>query len=419
MSAVLVTGIGMLSPLGADRKASFEGALMARSGVRRAPDALSAGLTNLLMAPVAAEPETLLDAQYAGMDRAAKLAMVAAQEAMADAGIAEHPADGDRFGVYAGIGFGGAHTLDAMFARYYTALYVNQKPAKNAAVVHPLSVPRMMANASMAAVSMRYGLRGMGNTYSVACASSAIAAGEAMRAIHHGYLDAAVVIGTEAMLTPGSMVAWNALRVMARVRDDNPAASCRPFDLQRSGFVLGEGAAALVLESRARAERRGAVAHAELAGYGCSSDAHHLTAPSPEGQAVAMRLALAGAQLAPGQIQYLNAHGTATDAGDVIESQAILDVFGAAAGQLAVSSTKAVHGHMIGAGGAMELALAILAMQSGSMPPTAHLEEPDPRCTLDYVPLQARHGCDIQAVMSNSFAFGGSNASLIARRVAG
>jgi 3-oxoacyl-[acyl-carrier-protein] synthase II len=419
MSDVLVTGIGMVSPLGADRKASFNGALMARSGIRRAPDALSAGLSGLLMAPAAVEPETLLDPQYAGMDRAAKFAMVAAQEAMADAGIAELPTDADRFGVYSGIGFGGAHTLDAMFARYYTALHVNQKSPKSAAVVHPLLVPRMMANASMAAVSMRYGLRGMSNTYSVACASSAIATGEAMRAIRHGYLDAAVVLGAEAMLTPGSMVAWNALRVMARVRDDNPAASCRPFDRQRSGFVLGEGAAALVLESRARAARRGAVAHAELAGYGCSSDAHHLTAPSPEGQAAAMRLALAEARLGPEQIQYLNAHGTATDAGDVIETQAIIDVFGEAVGQLAVSSTKAVHGHLIGAGGTLELALAIMAMESGSIPPTAHLDEPDPRCSLDYVPLNARHGCSIGAVMSNSFAFGGSNASLIARRVTG
>lgn len=417
MNPVLVTGMGMLSPLGVDRKSSFEAALRACSAIRRATDALSAGLPDLLIAPVAVEPKSLLDSQYAGMDRAAQFALVAAQEAMTDAGIVEFPSDADRFGVYLGVGFGGAHTFDAMFARYFTALYGNEKSRQSAAVVHPLSVPRMMANASAAAVSMRYGLRGMGNTFSIACASSAIAAGEAMRAIRHGYLDAAVVIGCEAMLTPGCMVAWNALRVMARANADNPSASCRPFDRDRSGFVLGEGGAALVLESRARAECRGARAHAELAGYGCSSDAHHLTAPSAKGQAAAMRQALDEARLEPDRIQYLNAHGTATDAGDVIESQAILAVFGAAAKHLAVSSTKAVHGHLIGAGGVLELALAIMAMQSGSIPPTAHLEHPDPRCTLDYVPLQARHGCDITAVMSNSFAFGGSNASLVARRV--
>ena len=417
MNQVFITGIGMLSPLGQDRKDSFAAALLARSAIKRVPEALSAGLPNVLMAPAAVEPGSLLDSQDAGLDRATQFSLVAAQEAMADAGIDETPSDAGRFGVFVGIGFGGAHTLDAMFARYYTALFGGEQSRKRATVVHPLSVPRMMANASMAAVSMRYGLRGMGNTYSVACASSAIAAGEALRAIRHGYLDAALVIGTEAMLTPGSMVAWNALRVMARPNAGDPAASCRPFDRDRSGFVLGEGAAALVLESRSRAERRGAAVHAELAGYGCSSDAHHLTAPSVEGQAAAMRQALDEARLAPDQIQYLNAHGTATDAGDVIETQSIAEVFGAASRQLAVSSTKAVHGHLIGAGGTLELALAIMAMESGSIPPTAHLEHPDPRCTLDYVPLTARHGCRIDAVMSNSFAFGGSNASLIARRV--
>ena len=416
MMPVLVTGMGMLSPLGADSKSSFAAALQARSAICRAPDAVSAGLPNLLMAPIAVEPEALLDSQYAGMDRATQFAMVAAQEAMADAGIAELPSDGERFGVYVGIGFGGAHTLDATFKRYFTALHGDEQARRRATVVHPLSVPRTMANASMAAVSMRYGLRGVGNTYAVACASSAIAVGEAMRAIRHGYLDAAVVIGTEAMLTQGSMIAWNALRVMAKVHADDLAASCRPFDRDRCGFVLGEGAAALVLETRARAERRGAKVHAELAGYGCSSDAQHLTAPSAEGQAVAMRQALATAGLAPAQIHYLNAHGTATDAGDVIESHAIIDVFGAAAGSLAISSTKAVHGHLIGAGGALEFALSVLALDSGNIPPTAHLDNPDSRCDLDFVPKVARLAVPLEAVMSNSFAFGGSNVSLIARK---
>ena len=417
MRPVVITGLGMISPLGGDCPSSFEAALAARSAICRVPEALSAGLPNLLMAPAAVEPTTLLGSQEAGLDRAAQLGMVAAQQAMADAGIDLHPPDADRFGVFVGIGFAGAHTLDAMFARYYTALYGSEQSRKRATVVHPLSVPRMMANAVHAAVSLRFGLRGMGNTYAVACASSAVAAGEAMRAIRHGYLDAALVVGAESMLTPGSFVAWNALRVMARVYGDDPAASCRPFDRERSGFVLGEGAAALVLESDERARSRGGRPHAELVGYGASSDAHHLTAPSAQGQAAAMRQALAEAGLEPGQIGYLNAHGTATDAGDVVESQAILDVFGAAAAALPISSTKAVHGHLIGAGGAVELALSILAMHKGWAPPTAHLEDPDPRCPLDYLPLNAREIGPIDAVMSNSFAFGGSNASLIARRV--
>lgn len=418
MNKVLVTGLGMISPLGADMASSFAAALAARSAVRQAPAELCAGLPHILYAPVAADPAPLLTRAHAGLDRAAQLALVAAQEAMREAGIDETapPDDAARFGVYVGIGFGGAHTVDALYARYFQALHAAESSGKQATVMHPLSVPRMMANAAAAAISMRYGLRGISNTYSVACASSAVAAGEAMRAIQHGYLDAAIVVGTEAMLTQGSIVAWNALRVMARPDEADVSASCKPFALNRTGFVLGEGAAAVLIESEARAASRGRAPQVELAGYGCSSDAHHLTAPAIDGQVAAMQQALSSAGLRPDQIQYLNAHGTATDAGDVIETQSIEAVFGAAASRLAVSSTKAVHGHLIGAGGTAELALSIMALKSGSIPPTAHLTQPDPRCALDVVPLHARHGCDIDAVMSNSFAFGGTNACLIARR---
>lgn len=416
MTRVAITGLGMICPLGADAHSSFVAAVDGRSAIGPAPEHLCAGLPNLLAAPSSVGPETLLERQYLGLDRATQFSLVAAQEAINDAGICEAPFDADRIGVFVGIGFGGAHTLDAMYARYFSAMHGDAQSRKSATVVHPLSVPRMMANASMAAVSMRYGLRGMGNTYSVACASSAVAAGEAYRAIKHGYLDAAVVVGTEALLTAGSLLAWNALRVMARPDPARASASCKPFSANRTGFVLGEGGASLVLESQAHAQRRGAKPHAELAGYGCSSDARHLTAPSVEGQAIAMRQAISEAGLPASEIQYLNAHGTATDAGDVIESTSIREVFGSSADRLAVSSTKAVHGHLIGAAGTLELALSIMAMETGSIPPTAHLDQADPRCDLDYVPLQARHGRHVDAVMSNSFAFGGSNASLVARR---
>lgn len=416
MNRVLITGLGMITPLGSDSSSSFAAALQGQSAIRPAPTDITGGLSNLLMAAVAADPASLLDKKFASLDRATQFALVAADEALKHASISSHPADSARFGVFAGIGFGGAHTLDGLYARYFAALTAPSHAHKNPTVMHPLSVPRMMANAAAAAVSMHYGLAGASNTYSVACASSAVAAGEAFRAIRHGYLDAAVVLGTESMLTPGSLMAWNALRVMAKPDSRNPAHSCRPFSLDRNGFVLGEGAAALVLESQARVQQRQAPALAELAGYGCSSDAQHLTNPSVQGQVASMQQALDIAGLGAGDIGYLNAHGTATDAGDVIETQSIRAVFGAVADRLAVSSTKAVHGHLIGAGGALELALSIMAMRSGSLPPTAHLEHPDPRCDLDYVPLQARHHCRIDAVMSNSFAFGGSNATLIARR---
>ncbi len=414
-SRVVVTGLGMVSPLGPDVARSFAAALAGRSAVRAAPAQLAAGLPGMLAAPSAVEPASLLDAADAGLDRATQLALAAAMQALGEAGIAPAPDDAGRFGVFCGIGFGGACTLDAMYTRYVGHSLGDAAARRRAAVMHPLTVPRLMANAAQGLVSMRYGLRGMGNTYCVACASSAIAAGEALRAIRDGYLDAAVVLGSEAMLTPGSMVAWNALRVLARVDAADPAASCRPFDRRRSGFVLGEAGAALVLESESRARSRGARELAELAGYGASSDAHHLTAPSVPGQVAAMRQALAHAGVAPDEVGYVNAHGTATELGDLTEAQAIAEVFGPRGP--AVSSTKAVHGHLIGAGGAAELILAIQALRTGRLPPTANLEQPDPRCAgLDLIAGAARDAAGIQAVMSNSFAFGGSNACLVARR---
>ena len=413
---VLITGMGMICPLGEDRHSTFQSALAGRCGIAKPSEDIAKWLPNVLVAPVATSPETLLDSKYAGYDRATQFALVAAHQAMAEANIAKAPADADRFSVYTGIGLGGAQTLDSLYQRFYTTLYDTSQEKRNPTVVHPLSVPRMMSNAAAALVSMHYGLNGPSNTYSVACASSAVAIGEAFRAIRDGYLDAAIVIGTEAMLTPGAMLAWNALRVMAKPNAADLSRSCRPFAKNRSGFVLGEGAAAIVLESEERAAQRQQKIFGELSGYGCSSDADHLTAPSMKQQVRAMRMAMDDAGLAPGQIQYLNAHGTATDAGDVVETQSIREAFGDAANRLAVSSTKSMHGHLIGASGIVEFALSVMAMNAGVLLPTATLEEPDPRCDLDFVPVEARRGCAIDAVMSNSFAFGGSNVSLVARR---
>lgn len=416
MNKVLITGSGLICPLGGDKSSSFFAALEGRSAIGPSPADIAERLPDVLVARVLSDPTALLDRQYAGLDRATQFALIAADEAMTEAAIVTPVEESRRFGVFVGIGFAGAQTVDNLYSRYFKTLADLTQTHKNPSVMHPLSVPRMMANAAAAAISMRYGLRGPSNTYSVACASSAVAIGEAFRAIRNGYLDAAIVVGAEAMLNPGALMAWNALRVMAKPDPVDPSRSCRPFSLNRSGFVLGEGAASLVLESETRAVKRGAGVQAEIAGYGCSSDAQHLTTPSVEGQAHAMEDALAEARLPPERVGYLNAHGTATKAGDAVETQAIHKVFGQHVHQLAVSSTKAVHGHLIGAGGALEFALSIMAMNSGSLPPTAHLDAPDSNCDLDFVPLKARHGCDIDAVMSNSFAFGGSNVSLVARR---
>ncbi|MET0379118.1 MAG: beta-ketoacyl-[acyl-carrier-protein] synthase family protein [Spongiibacteraceae bacterium] len=418
MARVLITGMGTLCPLGADTNSAFNAALAGLCAIRPAQPDIAKWLPQGLVAPAAAEPDLLLDKKYAAIDRATQLALVAVQEAMSEANFGALPEDSERVGVYAGIGFGGAQTVDTLYQRFYTSVANAANEKRNPVVMHPLSVPRMMANAPAAMVSMHYGLNGPSHTYSVACASSAVAIGEAFRAIRDGYLDAAVVIGTEAMLTPGSMLAWNALRVMAKPDVHDLSHSCRPFAKNRTGFVLGEGAGAIVLESEARAKARGQEVLGELCGYGCSSDANHLTAPSVVQQVRAMRQAIEEADLMPAQIQYLNAHGTATEVGDVVETQSIRTVFGAAAEKLMISSTKSMHGHLIGASGIVEFIISVMAMNRGAIPPTATLDVADPKCDLDYVPLTARFDCAINAVMSNSFAFGGSNVSLVARRYA-
>lgn len=412
LQRVVVTGIGLLTPLGLTRQASFERLLRAEGAVRPAAPEITQWLPNALSAdvdPAFAQP---LDRNAQGLDRATQFALLASREALADARAEAWDLDPDRVGVYAGIGLGGATTGEALYKRLHESLQAGRNPT----VMHPLSVPRLMPNAATAAISMAHQFRGPTHTYSVACSSSAMALGEACRTIRHGYADAIVVVGAEAMNVPGVFMAWNALRVMAKPHPDNPAASCRPFDKDRSGFVLAEGAAALVLETAESALRRGATIYGELCGYGSSSDAEHLTLPSSAGQYRAIRMALDDAGLAREAIDYVNAHGTATEAGDVIESETLAQVFGDHARRLPVSSTKALHGHLIGAAGATEFAFSLLALHSGSIPPTAYLDNPDPRCTLDYVPREARHGQALRAVMSNSFAFGGSNVSLIARR---
>lgn len=412
LQRVVVTGIGLLTPLGLTRQASFERLLRAEGAVRPAAPEITQWLPNALSADVDPAFAQQLDRNEQGLDRATQLALLASREALADARAEAWDLDRDRIGVYAGIGLGGATTGEALYKRLHESLQAGRNPT----VMHPLSVPRLMPNAATAAISMANQFRGPTHTYSVACSSSAMALGEACRTIRHGYADAIVVVGAEAMNVPGVFMAWNALRVMAKPHPDDPAASCRPFDKDRSGFVLAEGAAALVLETAESALRRGANIYGELCGYGSSSDAEHLTLPSSAGQYRAIRMALDDAGLAPEAIDYVNAHGTATEAGDVIESETLAQVFGDHARRLPVSSTKALHGHLIGAAGATEFAFSLLALRSGSIPPTAWLDQPDPRCTLDYVPREARHGQTLRAVMSNSFAFGGSNVSLIARR---
>jgi 3-oxoacyl-[acyl-carrier-protein] synthase II len=397
---VAVTGLGVVSGVGNGVPAFFDSLASARSGVRRVPwreDTVAA------LADFEAEAH-FTRIQLGTLDRFAQFALVAAAQAVGQAGLGPGPF-GPRSAVYFGSGIGGASSLEQSYRAFLSG-----------GRVAPMTVVLTMPNAAAAHLSLAYGVSGPTLTFAVACASAAVAIGEGFRAIRRGDIDVALVGGSEALVVPGMVAGWNSMRVLAPPCAEAPERSCRPFAADRAGLVLGEGAGVLVLESFDRAAARGAAVLAEMAGYGSTSDASHLAKPSADGQVAAIGAALADAGLPPEAIGYVNAHGTATPVGDPVETEAIKRAFGPHAARLAISSTKALHGHLLGASGAVEFIAALMALRSGTLPPTAHLERPDPQCDLDYVPLEARTGVALEAVMSNSFAFGGSNAVLVARR---
>jgi 3-oxoacyl-[acyl-carrier-protein] synthase II len=293
----------------------------------------------------------------------------------------------------------------------YRALYGGEGGGR----IKPFTVLLGMANAAAAWIGIHHDVRGPNLTYSTACSSSGVAIGEAWRRVALGELEIAIAGGAEAPLCHGSLRAWQALHTLAAVDADDPSASCKPFSKDRSGLVLGEGAAMLVLEPWDRAHARGAAVHGEITGYGSGNDALHITRPGVDGQAAAMRSALCSAHMAPEAIDAINAHGTGTAANDAVETAAIRAVFGAHADRLMVSATKSMHGHLLGAAGAIECALSLLALRHGVALPTMHLRQADPACDLDYVPNAARPAPEVTTMLSNSFAFGGTHAVLVLR----
>jgi 3-oxoacyl-[acyl-carrier-protein] synthase II len=417
MRKVLIKGIGMISALGLDRDSSFQMALSGKSAVSPAPASILEYLPHALAAQLPNGLESKLIGTDSRLDRATQLAMIAAREAIADAGFKPTDDQRHRVGIYAGIGLGGAQTIDSLYVRFVEQLQRPDSAHRDPTIVNPLTVPRMMANAAAAGIAIENRLHGPTYTFSVACSSSAIAIGEAYRAIRHGYIDTAIVLGTEAMINLGAYIGWNALRVMAKPRADAPETSCRPFDAARTGFSIGEGSAAMILEAYEGPSSCSRKPYAEICGFGTNTDGTHITMPSSTGQVLALNAAIKDSGLSPEAIGYINAHGTATDAGDITETQTIRTVFGAHADHLAVSSTKGAHGHTIGAAGAIEFALSVLALQEGHIPPTANLDQAGKGCDLDFVPKVSRKMTNLEVVMSNSFAFGGTNASLIAKRV--
>ena len=405
---VFVTGIGLVSPHGAEPDAAFERLYAGESAIRKLRTGTPEFGSDALLATAEFDPEVAIPkVQLLFMDRVAQMAVVAAHRALLASGLLTGDHGPEEAGIYMGCGLGGSQTIQEAYRVYYE---------RRSRKLKPTTVPLIMSNAPAGHVSMRYRIRGPTLTYSMACASSAAAIGEAFRAIRDGYLACALAGGTESMLNDGSIVAWQALSVLAKEHRDGPAASSRPFAADRTGFVLGEGAAMLVLEREDVMRARGARPLAEVVGYGGSSDAHNLTQPAIGGQVQAMRAALADARLAPEAIGYINAHATATPAGDKVEIDAIKQAFGAHARRLAVSATKSMHGHLVGAAGALEFAITVLALGKRRLPPTANLTIPDPECDLDCVPCRGREAPGLEYALSNSFAFGGSNAVLVARR---
>ena len=401
---VAVTGCGAVCALG-NSVAEISSSLRAgRSGVRLiSSDPSGPGC-------VAACP--LLEGGYAeqcATDRAmfdpvTRYALHAAREALAQSGVTEERALCSGTAVYVGTSMGGMYTVEET----YRDIWYHGTPPK------PLAIVCAMSNAPAAHLSIRFGLKGPNLTYSVACASSAIAIGEAFNAVRSGRVPCALAGGAEACVTSGVVRSWQAMRMLATLDRSAPSEACRPFSRDRTGIVLGEGAAMLVLEPLDAAHRRGAPVLCELLGFGCASDGTHVCIPSAHGQVAAMSAALEDARLAAEDIDYVNAHGTATRIGDITETRAIRQVFGEHAGKLAVSSTKSAHGHLLGAAGALEFIVGLVALRERFLPATLHLREPDADCDLDYVPNAPRGGARLRRFMSNSFAFGGSNAVLVA-----
>lgn len=406
---VVVTGMGVVSPLGNDIEATWEGIRAGRSGVGPITLFDASRLSSRIAGEVKDfDPTAFMSPKEARrMDRFQQLAFTAAREALDRAHLEITPENAARIGVVIGSGIGGIGSLSDQFKVLHE---------KGPMRVSPFLITMMVVDLAPGQVSILLGAQGPNFSTVSACSTGAHALGEAAEVIRRGQADVMLAGGAEAGLVEIGMAGFCTMRALS-TRNEEPERASRPFDVERDGFVMSEGAGILVLEEREHALRRGAPILAELAGYGSSADATHITEPNQEGQMRAMGGALESAGLAPGQIDYLNMHGTSTQVGDRVETAAIKGVFGEAAYRLPVSSTKSMTGHMLGAAGAVEAALAIRAMQEAYIPATINLENPDPACDLDYVPNQGRCA-QLRYVMSNSFGFGGHNVSLIFKNAA-
>ncbi len=409
---VVVTGIGVLTSMGTDIETFWANALAGRSGITQVTsfdispyDARIAGeIKDFDPLPFFKTPKDIRRC-----DRYSHLGVAAAKKGLTDSGLDLTKENGDRVGVIVSSGIGGLHSLEEQ----HTNL-MKKGPSR----LSPFMIPMMISNMASGLISMEFGARGPNMSVVSACSSATHSIGESFHVIRRGEADIMFAGGSEAAICPLGIGGFAAMKALS-TRNAEPEKASRPFDRDRDGFVMAEGAGVIVVEELEHARRRGARIYCEIVGYGNTADAHHMTAPSPEGEGAArcMNMALRSAGLNPTDVDYINAHGTSTPLGDICETLAVKRVFGEHAYKLMVSSTKSMTGHLLGAAGVVEMALCAKALQEGKIPPTINLDNPDPQCDLDYVPNQARE-VPIKTILNNSFGFGGHNATLAARKFA-
>jgi len=407
---VVVTGLGLVTPLGVGLEKNWQALVAGQSGIRKIDrfpniDAFASRIAGQV--PDFRAEDFIEPKEIKKMDLFIQYSVAAANMAMADSGLKIDPQEAENVGVIIGVGLCGIDTIEAT-----ERAYLDGGPRK----ISPFFIPKVISNLAPGQIAIRHGAKGVNWTPTSACASGTHAIGEAFHLIRRGLQDAVIAGGAESAITPLGVGGFSAMKALS-TRNDEPQRASRPFDRERDGFIIAEGSGVLILEERDRAVKRGAKIYAEVLGYAANGDAYHMTAPAPEGEGAArcMRLSLKDAGITPSEVDYINAHGTSTEYNDTNETQAIKKVFGEQAFKLAVSSTKSMTGHLLGAAGAVEGIFSVLALRHGIIPPTINYENPDPDCDLDYVPNQARKA-DIRVALSNSFGFGGTNACVIFRR---
>jgi 3-oxoacyl-[acyl-carrier-protein] synthase II len=406
---VVITGVGMITPIGIGVQESWKGLIAGRPGIRKITRFDASAFSTQIAGEVQGfNPEDYVELkEIKKMDRFIHFAIAATTMAIKDSGLEITDKNAERTGVIVGSGIGGLHTIE-----HYHSVLLKKGPRK----ITPFFIPMLVVNLASGQISIKFGAKGPNSAVATACATGSHSIGDAYKIIQRGDADVMIAGGTEAVITPLGIGGFNAMKALS-VRNDEPERASRPFDIDRDGFVMGEGSGIMILESLENAMNRGAKIYAEIVGYGMTADAYHITAPSPggEGAARCMAIAIRDAGVDTSEVNYINAHGTSTRYGDELETDAIKTLFGEKAYKIAVSSTKSMTGHLLGASGGVEAVVSVLSIYHDIVPPTINLDNPDPGCDLDYVPHKARE-MTVNYALTNSFGFGGTNACLLFKK---